>query len=152
MLLPHRGMDVRRAGSGFSIFHTECRGEFDGLSRKRRCDACDGADDMRRDVRAVYQPAVPAVARTSRIDYIAWDPAVARSEIIAGREREREVRRQLRRKAAAKVLDEEGYTVSGDRLQRAPRRLSRSWTAPSPAPGSATSITMSFHLMSKILI
>ena len=24
MLLPHRGMDVRRAGSGFSIFHTEC--------------------------------------------------------------------------------------------------------------------------------
>ena len=60
MLLPHRGMDVRRAGSGFSIFHTECQGKCDGLSRKRRCDVCDGADDMRRDVRTVYQPAVPA--------------------------------------------------------------------------------------------
>ena len=43
---------------------------------------------------------------------------MARAEIIAGREREREVRRELRRKAAAKVLDEEGYTVSGDRLER----------------------------------
>ena len=118
MLLPHRGMDVRRAGSGFSIFHTECRGECDGRSKKRRCNACNDANNMRRDVRAVYQPAVPAVARTSRIDYIARDPAVARAEIIAGREREREVRCQLRQKAAAKVLDEEGYTVSGDRLQR----------------------------------
>ena len=90
MLLPHRGMDVRRAGSGFSIFHTECRGKCDGLNRKRRCDACDGADGMRRDVHAVYQPAVPAVARRSRTDYIARDPAVAQAEIIAGRERERE--------------------------------------------------------------
>ena len=112
ILLPHWEMDVRQAGSGFSIFHTECRGKCDGLSRKRRCVPCDGANDIRRDVLAVYQPAVPAVARTSRINYIARDPAMARAEIIAGREREREVRHQLRRKAAAKVLDEEGYTVS----------------------------------------
>ena len=35
MLLPFQGMDIRRSGGAFSIFHPECRGECGDSGRKR---------------------------------------------------------------------------------------------------------------------
>ena len=48
---------------------------------------------------------------------------MTQAEIIYDRKRERKLRRELRRKATAKVLDKECYTVSGDRLRRTQKAI-----------------------------
>ena len=67
----------------------------------------------------MYQPAAVGPAGVSaRIDLIANNHEKVRNEIIALRERERQVQRELQQKRIHKEIDESGYDVSASELRR----------------------------------
>ena len=121
LLLPFCSMTVRKADEGFSIFHSQCEGECEGGSMKRRCETCAGANNLRKEICTVFQPVVWPAGATPRIDYIANNPVKAKAETIALRKRERKLKRAMQQKEMQKEMDGNGYDVSRNHLRHTHR-------------------------------